>query len=147
MTSCTKTVEVGQDEIGLVFSNWDGESYATFYEPGTYEIPSYKGFTAAKIIEKTRIIKFNRIVNKDTLELHIKVSFKPIPQKNFDLYDTLGLDYDKNFVQQLLTTQTSELGEFKGTDNELIEQLRHGLEKDKTFKRYLRLTSFEVIDE
>jgi hypothetical protein len=143
--SCTKTVEVKQDEIGLVFSNWNGKSYATYYEAGIYNIPFYKGFTAAKIIEKTQMIKIVKEVNKDTLEINIKVSFKPIPQKNFDLYDTLGLDYDKTFVQPLLTIQASNLREFKGTNIELVQRLRDEIENDKVFKRYLKLTTFEIM--
>ncbi len=145
--SCTKTVEVRQDEIGLVFSNWEGENYATFYEVGTYEIPIYKGFTAAKIIEKTQIIKVIREINIDTLKLNIKINFKPIPQKNFDLYDTLGLNYDKTFVQPLLTTQVSNLKEFKGTNFELVHRIRDVIENDKVFKRYLKITSIEIINE
>jgi hypothetical protein len=145
--SCTKTVEVGQDEIGLVFSNWDGESYATFYEAGNYNVPIYKGFTVAKIIEKTQIIKIVREINIDTLELNIKVSFKPIPQKNFELYDTLGLNYDKIFVHRLLTTQVSNLKEFKGTDIELTHRLRDKVENDRVFKRYLKITSLEIMNE
>ena len=144
--SCNKTVEVGQDEIGLVFSNWSGESYATFYVPGTYKIPIYKGFTAAKIVEKTLIIKIIKEIKKDTLQLNIKVNFKPIPQKNFDLYDTLGLDYDKTFVQPLLTTQTSKLKGFKGTNVELINRLRAELENDKVFSKYLKITTLEIMN-
>lgn len=145
--SCTKTVEVKQDEIGLVFSNWNGKSYATYYEPGFYNIPFYKGFTAAKIIENTQMIKIVKEVNKDTLEINIKVSFKPIPQKNFDLYDTLGLDYDKTFVQPLLTIQANNLREFKGTDIELVHKLRDEIENDKVFKRYLKLTTIEIMNK
>jgi len=145
--SCTKTVEVRNDEIGLVFSYWNGKNYATFYEPGTYKIPIYKGFTAAKIIEKTQIIKLIKEVNKDSLELKIKVSFKPIPEKNFELYDTLGLNYDKTFVQQLLVIKTNNLKEFKGTNIELVQRLKTELENDKVFRKFLKITSLEIMNE
>ena len=85
----TKSEDVKEGEIGMVFSYWDGHMYDEFFKPGTYRISMWKGFQCARIIEKSETIKLENQQNE------IKVSFKPIPERNFEVMRIYGLDYEK----------------------------------------------------
>lgn len=95
LISCNKTVNVSKDEIGIVYSNWNGKNDSMIYKQGNYKIPFYKGFTAAKIIEKTENVTFNKKFENSNMRLTVILSIKPIPQKNFVLYESFGLDYSE----------------------------------------------------
>lgn len=145
-SSCTKNVKVGQDEVGLVFSYWDGEVYETLSKPGTYDISYISGFTAAKIIRKNEVIKIERETQEGGLVLNIKVNFKPWPERNFELLDSLGLDYDKTFVRPLLIKESEKLKAFEGTDRQLLEQFKKNLKNNDVLNKYLEVTSIQVLD-
>jgi len=144
LISCNKTVNVGKDEIGIVYSNWNGKNDSMIYEQGNYKIPFYKGFTAAKIIEKNENVTFEKKLRNLNIKLTVILGIKPIPQKNFELYETFGLDYSEKIVKPILVEELKEFYNFQGINNELLEELRNRLLKNDLIEDYLIITKLEL---
>lgn len=143
LLSCSKKVQVQENEVVLVFSKWNNNDATTLYKPGSYEIPFYKDYAAVQIVEDTLMVPFILNADKKT-ERTIRLNIKPIPEKSFELYDSMGFGYSRSFVLPLVEEQLKELQYFQGTSNELLQKLNAGLEKHPVFHKYVQITKLEI---
>jgi len=143
LLSCSKKVQVQENEVVLVFSKWNNNEATTLHKPGSYEIPFYKDYAAVQIVEDTLMVPFILNADKKT-ERTIRLNIKPIPEKSFELYDSMGFGYSRSFVLPLVGEQLKELQYFQGTSNELLQKLNAGLEKHPVFHKYVQITKLEI---
>lgn len=143
LLSCSKKVQVQEDEVVMVFSKWNNSEAITLYKPGSYEIPFYKDYAAVQIVEDTLTVPFTLNADEKT-ERTLRLTIKPIPEKSFELYDIMGFGYSRSFVFPLVEEQLKELQYFQGTSKELLLKLNVGLEKYPVFHKYVQITKLEI---
>lgn len=143
LLSCSKKVQVQEDEVVMVFSKWNNSEAITLYKPGSYEIPFYKDYAAVQIVEDTLTVPFTLNADEKT-ERTIRLNIRPIPEKSFELYDIMGFSYSRSFVLPLVEEQLKELQYFQGTSKQMLQKLKAGLEKHPVFHKYVQITKLEI---
>lgn len=150
----TSNVEIKENEMGVHFKRFGGGvDTSKFFLPGKYDIPAYDRIIIYKLDTRSQREVIN-IQSKDdvSIDIVVKYTFKPIPQKIAYLEYYIGANFLKHSVQPRLIPVVKKyfenlLRQEISLENKSEFELNIFTKaKNEIEKKYVELESFHILE-